>query len=59
MAFLVDGASYYEASASAVEQAQKTIYIGGWDIDSRISMLRRDTHRHDSIRLKEIVAKKV
>jgi phospholipase D1/2 len=59
MAFLVDGASYYEAFASAVEQAQKSIYIAGWDIDSRISLFRRDTHRHDSIKLKEIVAKKV
>jgi phospholipase D1/2 len=41
-AFLIDGAAYFEALANAVEQAQKTIFIAAWDIDSRIQLLRRD-----------------
>jgi len=39
-AFLVDGAAYFEALASAISKAQKTIYISAWDIDSRIVLLR-------------------
>jgi phospholipase D1/2 len=41
-AFLIDGAAYFEALAEAVEQAQKTIFITAWDIDSRIQLLRGD-----------------
>jgi phospholipase D1/2 len=41
-AFLIDGAAYFEALADAVEQAQKTLLIAAWDIDSRISLLRRN-----------------
>ena len=41
IALLVDGAAYFEALAEAIEQAQKTIYIAGWDFDSRISLSRR------------------
>lgn len=39
-AFLVDGADYFEAFASAVEKARESILILGWDIDSRIDVLR-------------------
>ena len=48
VAFLIDGAAYFEALADTVEQAQKTIFIAAWDIDSRIPLLRRndaETHR--------------
>jgi len=41
-AFLIDGAAYFEALADAIEQAQKTLLIAAWDIDSRISLLRRN-----------------
>jgi len=41
-AFLIDGAAYFEALAKALEQAQRTIFITAWDIDSRIQLLRRD-----------------
>ena len=40
-AFLVDGEDYYRSVAEACESARQTIYILGWDVDSRIR-LRRD-----------------
>lgn len=40
-AFVVDGAAYFEAVAEALERAQHTILIVGWDIDARVR-LRRD-----------------
>jgi phosphatidylserine/phosphatidylglycerophosphate/cardiolipin synthase-like enzyme/uncharacterized membrane protein YdjX (TVP38/TMEM64 family) len=42
VAFLIDGAAYFEALADAVEQAQASLCISAWDIDSRISLLRRN-----------------
>jgi phosphatidylserine/phosphatidylglycerophosphate/cardiolipin synthase-like enzyme/uncharacterized membrane protein YdjX (TVP38/TMEM64 family) len=42
MAFLIDGAAYFEALAKTIEQAQKTLFIAAWDIDSRIQLLRRE-----------------
>ncbi len=41
-AFLIDGASYFEALANAVAGAKKSILIAAWDIDSRIRLCRRD-----------------
>ena len=38
--FLVDGESYFRAFAAVVERARNSILIAGWDIDSRISLLR-------------------
>ena len=38
--FLIDGAAYFSAVADAIDQAQKTIFIAAWDIDSRIALLR-------------------
>ncbi|MGB8337139.1 MAG: VTT domain-containing protein [Desulfobacterales bacterium] len=52
IALLVDGAAYFEALVEAVEQAQKTIYIAGWDFDSRISLSRRSG---DSVSLGEFL----
>jgi phosphatidylserine/phosphatidylglycerophosphate/cardiolipin synthase-like enzyme/uncharacterized membrane protein YdjX (TVP38/TMEM64 family) len=42
IAFLIDGAAYFEAVADTIEQAQRSICIAAWDIDSRIQLLRRD-----------------
>ena len=42
MAFLIDGAAYFEALAKTIEKAQKTLFIAAWDIDSRIQLLRRE-----------------
>lgn len=38
VAFLVDAQAYFSAFASAVEQAEHSIYILGWDIDSRLRL---------------------
>jgi phosphatidylserine/phosphatidylglycerophosphate/cardiolipin synthase-like enzyme len=57
-AFLVDGASYFEAFASAIDQAEKSVYIAGWEIDSRVSVLRRDKNA-PSVNLKELISKKI
>ena len=40
--FIIDGADYFEAFADAAILAQKTIYISGWDIDSRLILHRRN-----------------
>jgi phosphatidylserine/phosphatidylglycerophosphate/cardiolipin synthase-like enzyme/uncharacterized membrane protein YdjX (TVP38/TMEM64 family) len=37
-AFLVDAAVYFECLAEAFERARHSIYIAGWDIDSRIHL---------------------
>jgi phosphatidylserine/phosphatidylglycerophosphate/cardiolipin synthase-like enzyme/uncharacterized membrane protein YdjX (TVP38/TMEM64 family) len=42
VAFLIDGAAYFEALAQTIDQAHKTIFIAAWDIDSRIQLLRRE-----------------
>jgi phosphatidylserine/phosphatidylglycerophosphate/cardiolipin synthase-like enzyme/uncharacterized membrane protein YdjX (TVP38/TMEM64 family) len=39
-AFLIDGEDYYRAVAEAFEQAQRSIYILGWDVDSRVRLCR-------------------
>ena len=36
--FLVDAATYFEALAAALEKAQSSILIVGWDIESRIEL---------------------
>lgn len=56
IALLVDGAAYFEALAEAIEQAQKTVYIAGWDFDSRIALSRRSG---DSVSLGELLNQKV
>ena len=56
IALLFDGAAYFEALADAIEQAQKTIYIAGWDFNSRISLSRRSGN---SVSLGELRNQKV
>ncbi|HET9429195.1 MAG TPA: phospholipase D-like domain-containing protein [Allosphingosinicella sp.] len=38
LAFIVDAADYYEHIASAMERARSSIFIAGWDFDTRISL---------------------
>jgi phosphatidylserine/phosphatidylglycerophosphate/cardiolipin synthase-like enzyme len=40
IAFLIDGEAYFEALADAIEQAQNTVLIASWDIDSRIQLFK-------------------
>ena len=42
IAFLVDGENYYPAFRSSVIQAQRSLFIIGWDIDSRFRLLREN-----------------
>jgi len=39
-AFLVDGEAYFATLAETIRRARKTVYIVGWDIDSRIRLVR-------------------
>ncbi len=39
-AFLVDAASYFKAFSEAVKRARHSILIVGWDIDSRLKLVR-------------------
>ena len=38
VAFLIDSADYFAAFAAAAEQAQESIFIIGWDVDSRVRL---------------------
>lgn len=54
-AFLVDGAAYFRAFRSAVTQAQESIIIVGWDIDSRVALLRHPVEDGWPVRLGELL----
>jgi phosphatidylserine/phosphatidylglycerophosphate/cardiolipin synthase-like enzyme/uncharacterized membrane protein YdjX (TVP38/TMEM64 family) len=41
LAFLVDGDSYFAAARAALTAARRTIFILGWDFDSRIRLVPR------------------
>jgi phosphatidylserine/phosphatidylglycerophosphate/cardiolipin synthase-like enzyme/uncharacterized membrane protein YdjX (TVP38/TMEM64 family) len=47
-AFLIDGEDYFRAVAEACENAQESIYILGWDVDSRVR-LRRDNGQKETL----------
>ncbi len=58
LAFLVDGAAYYEALASAFEQATRSILIVGWDVNSRVA-LRRSQPADAGVELANFLAEQV
>ena len=39
-AFLIDGAAYFAAFRAAAEKARRSLFIIGWDINSRVELLR-------------------
>jgi len=39
LAFLIDGAAYFSAVRAAIARARKSVFILGWDIDSRIRLV--------------------
>lgn len=41
-AFLIDGEAYFSAFYEAAQQAQHTIFILSWDIDTRVRLIRSD-----------------
>jgi phosphatidylserine/phosphatidylglycerophosphate/cardiolipin synthase-like enzyme/uncharacterized membrane protein YdjX (TVP38/TMEM64 family) len=60
MTFLIDAAQYFEAFASAVDQAERTIYIAAWDIDSRTPLRHLDDESEGApVCLGEFLNKKV
>jgi phospholipase D1/2 len=46
-ALLVDGADYFERAAAAMERAERSILILGWDLHSRIRLRRRGEGESD------------
>ena len=49
VAVLVDGAAFFLALREALRQAQRTIFIVGWDIDSRTRLVGEDCHPDDGM----------
>jgi phospholipase D1/2 len=47
-AFLIDAENYFRAFYEAVSQARHCVFILGWDIDSRVDLLRQPTPRTHS-----------
>ncbi|MFW5735711.1 MAG: phosphatidylserine synthase, partial [Oceanidesulfovibrio sp.] len=43
LAFLQNGAAYFPAFVESVRKAKYTVYIAGWDLDSRVALTGRDT----------------
>ena len=44
LAFLIDGAAYFAALRSAIAQARHSVFILGWDFDSRIRLVPQGAH---------------
>jgi len=42
VAFLIDGAAYFRAFREAVNRAKRSIFVIGWDIDSRLQLVPDD-----------------
>lgn len=55
VAFLLDGAAYFAAFAAAAKRARQSILIIGWDIDSRIPLLRGSSEEMAGSRLGEFL----
>lgn len=51
LAFLVDANAYYRAFVKAVSKAEKSVYIAGWEIDSRVRLLRGSNVDEEAYRL--------
>jgi len=59
VSFLIDAAEYFEALCAAIEQAGSSIYIAGWDIDSRVLLLPSQHGSGVSLKLGELINSKV
>ena len=55
LAFLIDGQAYFEAFRAAALQAQQSILILAWDIDSRIELVRGPVSDRLPTRLNEFL----
>lgn len=48
VAFLIDGDAYFSTLYRALVNAERTIFIAGWDIDSRLPLLRANEEQRES-----------
>jgi phospholipase D1/2 len=55
VAFLVDGAAYFDAFARSAASATESILIAGWDIDSRIRLFPQEERDDLPSRLREFM----
>src|SRR5262245_7219962 len=46
-ALLIDGAAFFAAVRSALKQAQRSVFIVGWDLDSRTALTGAEGVTHD------------
>ncbi len=56
VAWLIDGESYFDALASAIERAERSVLMLGWDFHSRMR-LRRDDAEEEFVALLERVVR--
>jgi phospholipase D1/2 len=59
VAFLIDGQAYFAAFKAAVERAQRSVLIVGWDFDSRIKLERHEKPQDDAEQLRDFLKKGV
>ncbi len=52
---LVDGENYFRTLHTAISQAQSAVYILAWDIDSRLRLVRGETHTNLPAELGELI----
>jgi len=52
---LVDGENYFRTLHTAISQAQSAVYILAWDIDSRLRLVRGETHTDLPAELGELI----
>ncbi|MBA4141959.1 MAG: VTT domain-containing protein [Nitrosospira sp.] len=56
VAFLVNGAAYFRAFRETVKQAQRSVLIMAWDIDSRLELIREHEPDGFPIKLSDFLA---
>jgi phospholipase D1/2 len=54
-AFLVDGEAYFSAFREAVQRAERSIFILGWEIDSRVRLFREGEPPEEAPRLETLL----
>jgi phospholipase D1/2 len=55
VAFLIDGAAYFDAFVSAAESASQSIIIVGWDLNSRVRLVHDEQPRDFPGEFKELL----
>ncbi len=55
VAFLVDGDAYFTALAHAIRRAQRSVFILGWNIDSRVRLIANPRLTDRPVRLAPLI----